>query len=219
MKNMKKQLACSVLCLALLLIMMLSTTVAWFTDTAAANNTMVVGKISITQTVVDTQYTVMPTVEIPRLITVKNDGNQPAYVRTLIAFEDTAIAGDSKSMLDYMILGDDNITFPVDEDGNKIQFSDNGTTYTVGYYLHGELAANVSYTCLNTIELDATAPSAWQEASVDGQYTILVLSQAVQSVGFEDGAAAALDNTNVFGSVADNAETWFKAILNAQVNP
>ncbi len=218
MKNMKKQLACSVLCLALLLIMMLGTTVAWFSDSASNVNTMVVGKISITQTVQDAQVVVMPTVVIDRTVTVTNDGNQPAYARTLFAFEDNAIAGDSKSMLDYMNLGDANITFPVDAQGEKIQFSVNGTTYTVGYYLHGELVAGATYTCLNTVKLDETAPSAWQEASVDGQYSILVLSQAVQTAGLTGGAASALNT--VFGEVnATNVGKWFTEVLNAQANP
>ncbi len=231
-KTMKRNLLTSALCLALLLMMLLSSTLAWFTDSKANVNVMTAGKIGITQTVVDTQVVVMPTVEINRAITVTNDGNQAAYVRTLIAFEDKVIDNVKttdvvETMVGYLVLGDSKVVIPGVKDTNsKIQFTAaDGTVYTVGYYLHGELAHGESYTCLNSITLGETAPSEWQEAAGE-QYQIVVLSQAVQTAGFEpavgetvaEAAAAALNNSSVFGEVnAENVKTWFGTVV--PVNP
>ena len=215
MKNMKKQLACSVLCLALLLIMMLSTTVAWFSDSAYTSNTMVVGKISITQTVVDTQVVMMPTVSHDRTATITNDGNQPAYVRTVFAFEDVdATASDNviDCLVSYLNISGAAIEIPgITSRDEKIQFTANGVTYTVGYYTHGLLAAGDSYTCLNAVQLDETAPNEWNEAA-GAQYEILVLSQAVQVEGLGNDPVDALDT--VFGNIPEKAATWFNAVLN-----
>ena len=46
---MKKKLTASVLCLALLLIMLLGSTLAWFTDESGTTNTMTVGNVKIQQ--------------------------------------------------------------------------------------------------------------------------------------------------------------------------
>ena len=217
---MKKKLFFSTLCFILLLIMMLSTTMAWFTDTEANVNTMVAGKISITQTVKDEQVIIVPTVKIDRTIAVTNDGNLPCYVRTLIAFEDAVVAGTDKTLVDYLDLGTPSLIFPKDTEGKKIQYTRDGVTYTIGYYVYGELAVNTSYTCLNSITLDETAPSAWNEASGD-HYQIMVLSQAVQTAGFEpqagvsvaDAAAAALNDPSVFGVVnTENVDKWFDTV-------
>ena len=217
---MKKKLILSTLCFILLLIMMLSTTLAWFTDSAAANvNTMVAGKVSITQTVVDTQVTVVPTVKIDRTVTVTNDGNLPCYARTLIAFEDKAVEDYGKTLAECLILEGPSVVFPKDVNGDKIQYTaDDNTVYTIGYYLHGELAAGAKYECLNSITLEAATPSQWQEAAGE-HYQILVLSQAVQTAGFvaeegKDVATVAL--TAAFGELtAANVDTWFDTVLTA----
>lgn len=46
---MKKRLIASVTCLCLLLVMLMSSTLAWFTDTEMSHNTMTVGNVSIKQ--------------------------------------------------------------------------------------------------------------------------------------------------------------------------
>lgn len=88
-KTMKRQLILSTLCLVLLLVMMLSTTLAWFTDSKTNVNTMVAGKIAIEQNEYsDTNHTVkfennkyvmMPSQSIIKEVVVTNTGNQPAY--------------------------------------------------------------------------------------------------------------------------------------------
>lgn len=220
---MKKKLFFSTLCFILLLIMMLSTTMAWFTDTEANVNTMVAGKISITQTVKDEQVIIVPTVEIDRTITVTNDGNLPCYVRTLIAFEDAVVAGTDKTLVDYLDLGTTSLIFPKDTEGKKIQYTRDGVTYIIGYYVHGELADGDTYSILKEVNLKKDAPSAWNEASGD-HYQIMVLSQAVQVAGFEyaknatadeivAAAAAALNDPSVFGVVnTENVDKWFDTV-------
>lgn len=230
---MKKKLFFSALCFTLLLIMMLSTTLAWFTDTETNVNTMVAGRVSIEQTVVaNDEAIIVPTVEIERTITVTNDGNLPCYARTLIAFEDKAVEGtgvidedtdeivegSEKTLLEYLKLNGLNVVIPgVTNQDAKIQYTvADGTVYTIGYYLHGELAVGVSYTCLNTITLDATAPSEWQLAAGE-KYQMQVLSQAVQTAGFtaegEENVAAKALNTAFGELTSENVATWFANVV------
>lgn len=114
---MKKKLTASVLCLALLLIMLLGSTLAWFTDESGATNTMTVGNVKIQQyqkdrsnNAFDPVQKMFPAVinnglggtvskqdgfwntneinnEIDNIVTVENIGSEAAYVRTLFAFE------------------------------------------------------------------------------------------------------------------------------------
>ena len=210
---MRKKLLTSILCFALLLLMFIGSSIAYFSDTVYHSNVMTAGIISIDQTVVNTDVVIMPTLEIDRTITVINDGNQNCYARTLIAFEDAAVGTTGKTMVEYLNLGDSNIVIPTGAE--KISIVINDVTYTVGYYVHlTELAfgSNNTYTCLNSITLDATAPSEWQVAAGE-KYEILVISQATQVTGLTNlGAAAALDE--VFGTVKDNAQAWFATYTN-----
>lgn len=228
---MKRQLIISSLCLILLLVMMLSTTLAWFTDSKANVNTMVAGKISISQTENFEQGTIiLPNVPITKEVVVTNTGNQPCYVRTLFAFEDKTYTdenGATKTVLDMLTTSGQNIQFPTDASGNKIQFTvtKNGvtTTYTVGYYVHQSQLSNEenkSITVLNSITLNGAADNEWQEA-VGTDYELIVLSQASQVSGLntlgENGAespAAALNTA--FGEVnSANCVKWFNKMLTA----
>ena len=86
----KSKLLISALCLILLLVMMLSTTLAWFTDSTSATNTMVAGRISIDMECEDwTNLVMMPGLKYSTNVVVTNTGNQACYVRTLFAFEDS----------------------------------------------------------------------------------------------------------------------------------
>ena len=205
-KNIKKKLLSSVLCLLLLLTMFLGSTIAYFTDTASTSNVMVVGKVDIEQSADFGDLVLMPTVTLSTPVTVKNTGSQPSYVRTLIAFEDAPVDGTTNSLVDYLELNG-NITFPK-VNGEKVQFVKDSVTYTVGCYIYnGPLVAGGDYTCLNSITLKETAPSAWEVATVDGKYSVLVLSQAVQATGL---TLADLDNASVFGQITSaNTATWF----------
>jgi hypothetical protein len=232
---MKRQLIISSLCLVLLLVMMLSTTLAWFTDSKANVNTMVAGKISIAQKEYsDTNHTVefennkyvmMPSQSITKEVVVTNTGNQPAYVRTLFAFEDKSYTdenGVQKTVLEMLTTAGKTIEFPA----NKVQFTvtKNGktTTYTVGYYVHPTALSHEDdkddITVLNSITLNGAATNEWQTA-VGDDYELFVLSQASQVSGLDnlgvngaESPAAALDKA--FAPITgDWCATWFAKVL------
>ena len=223
---MKKKLIASITCLSMLLIMLLSSTMAWFTDQKGAQSTMTVGKISIEQTVSDAENLafINPGVLIDYEVAVKNTGNQPAYLRTIFAFEDgtyTDKQGVSRNVLEQITLSNGYIIIPgvAPNSGNKIQFTaekDGKTTvYTVGYYLHaGKLgidATNDTVTILDFFKLKGEADDAWREA-VRGEYDILVLSQACQVEGLGDDAEIALNTS--FGTINSvKCASWFGTML------
>lgn len=128
---MKKKLIASITCLSLLLVMLLSSTIAWFTDSAQSTNTMIVGNVKIEQLeryrdennklqpwhpMIGKEYNppMFPVVPDPvngltdqiltinnvdyrlydqnqnvvdKIVSVKNTGSDPAYIRTVFAFE------------------------------------------------------------------------------------------------------------------------------------
>lgn len=211
---MKKKLITSALCLTLLLFMLLSSTLAWFTDTQGNVNTMTVGKISIEQKEeFDNIKVIMPTEEIKKKVTVTNDGDQDCYVRTLFAFEDST---DGKVLELMERKTADGVKIEITNQKFTVTKNDVTTTYTVGYYVHPvALDPNSSYVSLESIKLDATAEMDWQE-QVGDQYEIFVLSQAVQVTGMDNAPEAALNNEAVFGAItAENAARWFKTVLDS----
>lgn len=213
---MKKKLISSIACFALLVVMFIGSSIAWFTDSASSVNTMVAGKISIQQDEIYDQNSVMlPNVEIPKVVTVTNNGNQPAYVRTLFAFEDT----EDGSVLEMVQANAPvTITFPVEPVQFKVTVKDqNGqvvsdTCFTVGYYVYdSELAVNGTYQCLTSIKLKPEANGDWME-NVNEKYELVVLSQASQTTGLEGGPINALNTA--FGEItAEKCAVWFQYVL------
>lgn len=120
---------------------------------------------------------------IDKIVTVTNTGKSDAYVRTLVAFES-----------------------PEGFDDNKIHANYNATDTTSGewfYFVHdGVRYVATSYTYKEVLPAGATsAPSLVQfffdktttnedVAVLGDEYTVLVLSQAVQAEGFDDPADA-----------------------------
>lgn len=230
---MKRQLILSTLCLVLLLVMMLSTTLAWFTDSKTNVNTMVAGKIAIEQNEYsDTNHTVkfennkyvmMPSQSIIKEVVVTNTGNQPAYVRTLFAFEDSA---DGK-VLEMLSTAGEAIEFPA----NKVQFTvtkgGKQTLYTVGYYVHPEKLSHEDdkddITVLKSIKLADAADNSWQIA-VGDDYELFVLTQAAQTAGLDnlgkngkESPADALD-TAFAPITSENCAKWFAQVLGGEAN-
>ena len=221
-KMIKRNLLTSSLCLVLLLMMLLSSTLAWFTDSKGNVNVMTAGKIGIDQVETFEQNTyIMPNVPITKNVVVKNTGNQEAYVRTLFAFEDNA---DGMVLSKLILTKPDSvqIVIPGVTDTNaKVQFTvtkDGVTTlYTVGYYIHDDaLAVNGEKSSINplqSITLDGSATNAWHEA-VGTTYEVIVLSQATQVVGMEsfNGAAGAL-NAAFDEITGTSCAMWFDAVI------
>lgn len=152
---------------------------------------------------------------VDKIVTVKNTGKSPAYVRTLFAFEDT---DDMSAKVHYMF-NDANgngelIYFPSNGD-DYLQFTaGDGATYTVGYYVYDAAlaAGEVSEPSLLQIFFDKSATNE-DVAKAGDTYEIYVLSQAVQSEGF-DNADDALNEA--FGEITydkdDMVKEWFAAI-------
>ena len=272
---MKKKLIASITCLCMLLVMLMSSTLAWFTDTTdVAHNTMVVGNVSIVQHEKDrngndfvppqtigpavpevlnqplattstsingTLYDLFKTSQgvVDKIVTVENDGNAAAYVRTIFAVE-MKKAGDNwfPTVGSEVILNDNQVT--VNGYTQKIEFPTDANSVTMpvmiykmqdGTYVDvvtGADVANIAaaymigvYTYYQPLAAGATsAPSLLQFyltgladnnfiAQVGGVFEISVLSQAVQLSGFEQHGAEASLNY-VFGEVnAANAAAWF----------
>ena len=245
-KTMKHNLLTSALCLVLLLIMMLSTTLAWFTDSKANVNTMVAGKISIEQTETDengqpfvgSKFVMMPSQTIVKKVTVENTGNQPAYVRTLFAFEDSntvdvlklinvddsGIDANGGIVIDGITNGEPKVQFTVTRtvNGEAVR-----TLYTVGYYVHPTALSHEDdkddITVLNSITLKGEADNEWQIA-VGDDYELLILSQATQVAGLDkegpngtESSAAALDKA--FAPITgDWCAAWFARVLGGTAN-
>lgn len=230
---MKRQLIISTLCLVLLMVMMLSTTLAWFTDNKSNVNTMVAGKISIEQKEYsdaahttefeNNKFVMMPSQTVIKEVVVTNTGNQPAYVRTLFAFEDSA---DGK-VLEMLSTAGKTIEFPT----NKVQFTvtkgDKQTLYTVGYYVHPEKLSHEDdkddITVLKSIKLADAADNSWQIA-VGDDYELFVLTQAAQTAGLDnlgkngkESPADALD-TAFAPITSENCAKWFAQVLGGTVS-
>ena len=230
---MKKKLTASVLCLALLLIMLLGSTLAWFTDESGTTNTMTVGNVKIQQyqkdrsnNAFDPVQKMFPAVinnglggtvskqdgfwntaeinnEIDNIVTVENIGSEAAYVRTLFAFE-------MRNGVD--VIGTDVF----------LNVNDNGIVKTDWVIeVKGVKYAVYSYTYANALAAKATStPSLLQfylaghvnndfSADVGGHYDILVLSQAVQEAGF---TSADLAFNAAYPLSETNATAWFANI-------
>jgi len=169
-----------------------------------------------------------------KIVTVKNTGDEDAYVRTLIAIPaDLENADASKNILHWNAVSDtdtdtangwywniegdeewgaklyatitvDSVNYNVYVATNKNVIKPNETTAPslVGAYLDAKVDYN-----------DETGKYSYDGTDIDydlSNINIMVLSQAVQTAGF-DNADQALDTA--FGDVtADNATAWFYAI-------
>ena len=211
---MKKKLIASITCLCMLLVMLLSSTLAWFTDQQFTQSSMTVGKVRIEQKVDTDTKNIRPNDPFKHTVTVKNSGNEDCYVRTIFAFEDgtyTDKKGEEQNVLKQITLNDgQQIVIPgvTDLTLPKMQFTIGKTLYTVGYYVYDEaLAPKDSIEPLEGFALNAMADEAWGDF-VGAKYDILVLSQACQKEGMGDVAADALDTS--FGEItAANCNNWF----------
>lgn len=259
---MKKRLIASVTCVCLLLIMLLSSTLAWFTDqTEATKSTMTVGNVEIQQLEqyrdaeghlqpwhLDYKPAMNPVVPDPvtdelasgkfvingqeyilynqdqnpidKIVTVKNTGSDPAYIRTIFAFEMMKTDAGWVNPIGKEVILHSNVAiiFPKTAEGKDViiyQLNSNGcavAAFVIGVATYSEaLKSNeISAPSLLQFYLDQKVGNDFSE-NVGGEYEILALSQAVQTAGFEKyGAEVALNKA--FGdAIAQNAAEWFGA--------
>ena len=150
---------------------------------------------------------------LDKIVTVKNTGNSDAYVRTIVALEAGKSEDEAKSMWYNNLAVSDN------SDGTQVICEDNDlfvqigdTWFIIVVYTYGDAiaAGTESVPSLTGVGL---YPETTQEdvANLEGDYEVLVVSQAVQASDMGDDAGAALDKA--FGDVdATNVAKWFKDV-------
>lgn len=151
---------------------------------------------------------------IDKIITVKNEGSEYAYIRTILLFETAKVyeAGSTTAYKDahdqYIgVLGD----FDYVKDGEEfVTVNVGGVDYVIAVKVYDD-AVMPEATTDPSLKQFFLAPTANNEVLdlFGNEYTILALSQAVQSEGFTAGAEAALNEA--FGEVtAAKCAEWFK---------
>lgn len=158
--------------------------------------------------------------EIDKIVTVTNTGTESAFIRTIFAFEDKELDGGQFITNKIHTLWNANdaveanaVVWPKDENGKNIWITVDGVNYTICVYTYEAPVAAGATTNPSLVQLflDPTADNSFME-HIGAQYDILVLSQAVQSAGFETlGAEFALNEAFGEVSVANAAEVekWF----------
>lgn len=140
---------------------------------------------------------------IDKIVTVTNTGKSDAYVRTLVAFESPEGFDDNKIHANY------NSTDTTA--GEWFYFEHDGVRYVATSYTYKEVlpAGATSAPSLVQLFFDKTTTNEDVELLGD-EYTVLVLSQAVQAEGFDDPADAL---NEAFGAPSEaKFVEWFDGI-------
>jgi len=158
---------------------------------------------------------------IDKIVTVKNTGTLPAYIRTLFAFEiardkdGNAInpAADGVDQLNYSMMGLSNFKW------TDAIITIDGVEFVVGEFYYGynkvdekasSLAAGkTSYPSLLQVYLNSKVGNEWYD-NFGQYYNIIAVSQATQMTGF-DSAEQALDTAfaDVTAANAATIQGWF----------
>ena len=150
---------------------------------------------------------------LDKIVTVKNKGNSDAYVRTIVALEAGKSEDEAKSMWYYNLAVSDNADdTQVIRDDKELYVQIDDTWFVIVVYTYGDAiaAGTESVPSLTGVGL---YPETTQKdvANLEGDYEVLVVSQAVQASDMGDDAGAALDKA--FGDVdATNVAKWFKDV-------
>lgn len=152
---------------------------------------------------------------LDKIVTVKNNGNSDAYVRTIVALEAGKSENEAKSMWYNNLAVSDN------SDGTQVICEDNDlfvkigdTWFIIVVYTYGDAiaAGTESVPSLTGVGLYSVTTKE-DVANLEGDYEVLVVSQAVQASDMGDDAGAALDLA--FGDVnAPNVAEWFENVPN-----
>lgn len=241
---MKKKITVVALALSLLAIVVAGSTLAWFTSEDSATNTFVIGEVKIAQYEMEpdgnngfrpfTQnQTMLPIVKvnepstdanyIDKLVSVKNEGRNDAYVRTFIAVPATLV---DIIHLDVNVAdgwGKDDISWPnqmvKDEKNNEIAYKIISFTYNKALK-NGEKTPDVLKGVYMDARVDVKEMTPDDETDnrkfctlengsykfynfdINTKIKVLVATQGCQVDGFTGGAADTLDT--VFDKKAPN---------------
>ncbi len=231
---MKKKIFALAVVVAMLAIAVVSATMAYFTDDEFNKNVVTVGDIDIRQDEIFDDSTILyPDVEVEKEVTVTNVGDGDAYIRTIIAVEDTYDIGADVKLNFHCNCPDGNNCASWNQPDNgvddwcQIKVIDNATgefsIFTVGAFDYAEaglenaiLPAGESVKSLGSFIVDKDADNEFA-ARAGEQYEILVLTQAVQVGSFdtaEDAFAATFDGVDVLDYDDDAiVAEWFQEYL------
>lgn len=183
---MKRKILCLSV-IAIMLAILAAGTIAYFTAEGRARNVITTGSINITvveqqkkgenNTTVDYPKdpitNVMPGAEISKIVTIRNDGKSPAWIRVKVGTE-IKLAGGGKANTSFVMLNFDNTNWTV-KDGY--------------YYYNKPVDPNESTTALfDTVKFDPQMGNEYQNCTVN----ININAQAVQTA-----------NNNPEGGVTD----------------
>ena len=149
---------------------------------------------------------------IDKIVTVKNNGNSAAYIRTIVALEAGKSADEANNLwYKNIALTHGMGSFGIEED-NDLYVEINGQYYIIVVYTYKEaLAAGAeSVPSLTGVALYANTTKE-DIANLGSEYEVLVITQAVQAADMGADAGAALDKA--FGDVnAENVADWFTPV-------
>jgi len=156
-----------------------------------------------------TMYTDSLENEIDKVISVTNKGNLPAYIRTIVLIENLARDESIKhDIMEKIHINRNTASKGITEQWLPMRANIGGVLYSVGVYTYAApLAAGAtSAPSLKQVWLDPSAGNDWYDMLGDGQLSIIAVSQAAQTTGF-DNAAEALNTA--FGEVTpENIADW-----------
>ena len=144
---------------------------------------------------------------LSKIVTVTNDGDSDAYVRTIVAVEGNQKAWDENIAITDNVGTTSGVSYGVSD----LYVTINGTEYIIVTYVYDEaVAANT--TSVPSLTGVALYKETTQEDIVafGDTYDVLVISQAVQAADMGTDAGAALDEA--FGAVTETSVVeWFEA--------
>ena len=146
---------------------------------------------------------------VDKFATVTNTGKSPAYVRTIIAYEGDATYGPEGAYI-HIVHNGDNVNPAINVELLSDAVEIDGVKYTAYAYTYPTALepGKTTIPSLKQVYMNKAADNAVVETYGD-TYDILVLSQAVQTAGF-DNAAAALTAAFPYGDdKAAKIAEWF----------
>lgn len=202
---MKKKLGLITATVALGALLAVGGTLAWFTDTETATNVVTTGNVNISilenDEVKDDSGITFPENQVPgasleKVVTVKNTGANPAYVRVTldVTGKDDAVLTDAQiALIKAAIQFPESSTW--DTDDNEV------------YYYIGEVAPEGSTEALIT---GIAIPTTWDNNMTNLKFDVKIVAEAIQSENLlAEGAAVNVANLKdaFVGAMSDGATT------------
>jgi len=187
-----KKLLPVMLTVALVAVIGVGATLAYFTDKDDATNVITMGKVDIDLTEKDTEGVselteeglkfdnVVPGDALPKApkVTLAND-SEDAYVRMIVKFE-----GLNADQINDLLVAKDNETpanIVINDGWKLVESKDENGVVTYCYYYNTKLTAGQSVTLFETVNI----PAVWGNEIAGGEFKILVGAEAVQADNFE----------------------------------